>query len=443
MNLKIVFFFYIILFSFISFWSYKKGIYLLWMTLLFVPWMILVQGIAGGMSIIVVLSVVSICSELLTSRDRLLYNFISSHNLAVITYLVIVFSVLLFSEGTPIRYQFMCLVGEIAFLLFGFQTYLLVRNDRTASKTLRFLVCFAIIFNFLYSLCFEILLRINPAGLPLYVLLGIDSNEFIVDMIDSQRGMFEFRLQSIYGHPLSLGQYLLILLPVFFINRKLRFRWLYIILTCFLVILTGSRSSIFPLFIILSFYLFQMTKRTIVKTMMLITIGIFISLEFVPNKILDRSVTMIATTIQFWDDEKQNENDIRGSSMEMRSNQQLVAIEEIESTPVFGKGYGYRDYYIYKHNQLHPELLGFESVLLLYLVERGWLGLLFYFAVLLFLFKQYSTNVGDRKILIILFTGYIISIIMTGVRPASLLFLCLSGSIIYGQSDKLPINNLK
>ncbi len=154
------------------------------------------------------------------------------------------------------------------------------------------------------------------------------------------------------------------------------------------------------------------------------------------KKKLEKGADTFITSLQFWDDKKQKEKNITGSSMEMRLNQFDAALKEIRFSPVFGRGYSYRDYYINKYNQLHPELWGFESILLLYLVERGWLGLFFFFIVILFLYRRFVRNISDKLILIMIFGGFLLSIIMTGIRPFSLLFLLLSGSVASGLSTK-------
>ena len=109
-----------------------------------------------------------------------------------------------------------------------------------------------------------------------------------------------------------------------------------------------------------------------------------------------------------------------------------AAFEEISANPIFGRGYGYRDYWIYMHNDLHPELLGFESVLLLYLVERGWIGLIFFFFMAYFIYKLSKKETISTITILLVFVGYLTSIIMTGVRPLTLLFVCLAYSVTCG-----------
>ena len=168
-----------------------------------------------------------------------------------------------------------------------------------------------------------------------------------------------------------------------------------------------------------------------------------IAISFVPdrkwNNFVKEAEPFVAS-IQFWDDEKQKENDIEGSSMELRVNQFNAALEEINDNPIFGRGYGYRDYYIGKHNALHPDLLGFESVLLLYLVEGGVIGLLFFFIIVRYIYKLFKKETDEDIIIRYIFLSYIISIVMTGVRPLTLLFVCLASLITIGISKNMVMD---
>ena len=122
--------------------------------------------------------------------------------------------------------------------------------------------------------------------------------------------------------------------------------------------------------------------------------------------------------------------------MEMRFNQFDAAQKEISANPILGRGYGYREHWQNKHNGPHPDLLGYESVLILYLVERGWLGLMFFFIITFYIYKLFCKETTNRTIVNLIFLGYILSIVMTGVRPFTFLFVCLSSSVVCGLFPK-------
>lgn len=430
---------YILFVASVSLMSYKKGIYLVWLTFLFVPTIILEQTIKMQLSMETILLFGSVVSEMRFEERRTYWkDFFLENQKAIIAYLFVSITIVLLSQTVPLNVQFKRVFEEICMLLFALQTFILVKNEYSSAFTLRRFICWAVVFNIVYCVFFEVMVGINPAGMPLYILLGEDDNQFITDMIDSERGGMSFRAQTVYRHPLSLGQYMLVMLPLFLMKGKLILKFIIAFLICCLIVLSGSRGAMAPMIIVL-FLSFKSNIGANLRKFALFLVGVAVAISFVPDKQwkqFNRDIEPFVASLQFWDDQKQYENKIDGSSMEMRFNQFDAALKEIEENPVFGRGYGYRDYYIYLHNDLHPDLLGFESVLLLYLVERGWIGLLFFFFIAYYIYKLFRNELTDKSTIRYVFIGYLLSIIMTGVRPLTLLFVCLSCIIAYGVSKK-------
>lgn len=439
MGIRGLFYFYILFVASVSLVSYKKGIYLIWLTLLFIPTIILEQWIKLGMPMMTVLMFSSVIMELrLVERRSLWRDFFSDNQKAILAYLFIALVIIFLSQTVPILEQFRCLCCEIAMLLFALQTFIMVRNDIQTASALRNIVCWAVVYNLAFCIIFEMMIGINPAGMPLYIILGVDDNEFITDMIDSERGNMSFRAQTVYRHALSLGQYLLVILPLFLTKGKLMVKFAFVMIICFLIVVSGSRGAMVPMVLVVLLSIKKIVGKDL-RNFFLFVAAMVIAISFIPKKQMkkiNREIEPIVASLQFWDDSKREFNDIGGSSMELRLDQFDAALVEIEDNPVFGRGYGYRDYYITIHNALHPDLLGFESVFLLYLVERGWLGLLFFFIMVYYIYKIYGKEMSDKFTIRLIFGGYLLSIIMTGVRPLTLLFVCLSCSIVYGLSQK-------
>ena len=439
MGIRGLFYLYILLVASVSLASYKKGIYLIWLTLLFIPTIILEQWIKLGMPLMTVLMFCSVIMELrLVERRSLWRDFFVDNQKAILAYLFIAFVIIFLSQTVPVIEQFRCLCCEIAMLLFALQTFILVKSDIQVASTLRKIVCWAIVYNLVFCIIFEMIIGINPAGMPLYIILGVDDNEFITDMIDSERGNMSFRSQTVYRHALSLGQYLLVILPLFLTRGKLVIKFAFVMMICFLIVVSGSRGAMVPMVLVVLLSIKKVIGKDL-RNLILFVGALIIVINFIPKrqmKKIYREIEPIVASLQFWDDSKREFNDIGGSSMELRLDQFDAALIEIEDNPIFGRGYGYRDYYIYIHNALHPDLLGFESVFLLYLVERGWLGLLFFFIMAYYIYKLFGKELSDKFTIRLIFMGYLLSIIMTGVRPLTLLFVCLTCSIVYGLSQK-------
>lgn len=430
---------YILFVASVSILSYKKGVYLIWLTFLLVPTIILEQTIKLNLSMETILLLGSVISELrYTERRTYWKKFFTDNQKAIIAYLFVSFTIVLLSQTVPMKVQFVRVLDEIAMLLFILQSFLLVKNEENTTRVFLKIVCWAIIFNMAYCVFFELIVRINPAGMPLYLLLGEGDNQFIEDAIDAERGGMSLRAQTVYRHPLSLGQYMLVILPLFFMKVKIAFKVVYAFMICCLIVLSGSRGAMAPMILVL-FFCIKSNIGAHLRKLALFLIVVVVGISFVPDKQwkqFNRDIEPFIASLQFWDDQKQYENKIGGSSMEMRFNQFDAALKEIEDNPLFGRGYGYRDYYIYVHNALHPELLGFESVLLLILVERGGLGLLFFFIMLYYIYKLFRNEMIDKSTISLVFLGYITSIVMTGIRPLTLLFVGLTCTIACGFSAK-------
>lgn len=439
MGIKIYLYIYILFIFSISLFSYKKGIYLIWLTILFIPTVILERSINLGLSMMTILVMGSVVFELKNKERRHLWiTFINDNQRAVILYFIISLFTVFFSQTVPITYQFRYFFVELTILVFSIQTVLCLRDNKKAVSVLKLIVVSAIIYNLLFCIIFELIIGVNPAGMPLYIMLGIDDNQFITDMIDYERGNLSFRAQTVYRHPLSLGQYMLVLLPLFLTKGNRIINLILVAMICFIVVLTGSRGAIFPLVLIILISQVGQLGNILRKLVFLLPI-IVLMLCFIPSKIMndfDKSIEPYIVSLQFWDDQKQKDSGIEGSSMELRINQFEAALNEISDNPILGRGYGYRDYWIEKHNDLHPELLGFESILLLYLVERGWLGLIYFFLLSIYVYKKYRENTSDKSIIMLIFGGFMLSIVMTGIRPLTILFVCLSCSIACGISRK-------
>lgn len=439
MGVKGLLYLFVLLVASVSLVSYKKGVYLIWLSFLFIPSIILEQWLKFTIPVMTVLMLGSVISEMRFSERRLLWkDFFSGKEKGIIAYLFVSLVVIFLSQTVPVGIQLRGLLNELAMLSFAIQTFMLVKTEEGAVLMLKRFVSCAVVFNVVYCVIFEIIVGVNPAGLPLYILLGVDNNDFITDMIDLERGSLSFRAQTIYRHSLSLGQYMLVFLPLFLKNEKQTVRFVYIVLIAFLIVVSGSRSAMVPMLLLFLLDMKGSVKSLVPKLLVLVVVCIF-AFGFLPSlqqKKIIQKVEPFVASLQFWDDDKQSQNDISGSTMQMRFDQFDAALVEIEDNPFFGRGYDYRDYYILKHNDLHPELLGFESVLLLYLVERGWIGLVFFFLMAYYIYRIFTQELNERRIIKLVFVGYITSIIMTGVRPLTLLFVCLVCSIAYGITSK-------
>lgn len=443
MTLKIFLYIFILLVATISIYSYKKGVYAVWLAIMLLPPIIHMTPIVSILNFNSILMLCPILSEWRSNKNRIAYQNLLFHNYFFLLYIFIVGIIVLLSHTVPLRAQIEIYISEIITMLFVIQNYILFKSNPSSCKFMLGFISIILLFNIVYSIFFEIILRFNPAGNYLYILLGKGDSEFLVDMNEYARGTFAYRIQTVYGHPNSLGQYLVVLLPLFFVKMKINFRWLYIIGACFLILLTGSRSAIVPMTIVLLLSFGSSIKEHLVQ-LLFVSLTIIVVLMFVPDRTMysiEKNVEPFVAGLSFWDDNEQSKKGISGSSMDMRQTQWKASNKEIRNNPLFGQGLGYRDYWQLKHGGLHPELFGYESVIFYYLVERGWIGLVSFFIFLFYLYRLFTSNSNDNNTIRLIFLSYIISLIMIGVRPYSFILVCLASSLICGLFPSQKVSN--
>lgn len=342
---------------------------------------------------------------------------------------------ILLSSTVPSLFQFRYAVIDYLSLFFILLTYQYSKVDIKFPLTLTKGVTIAILINIIFCLYFELLLGFNPTGTPLYILMGAEDNMTVVDMIESARGSLNLRLQSITGHPLSLGQYFLLLLPLYMLltNRNSRFSTITAISITIIIFLTGTRGAIIPSLLIWCYFIFINKLHIVFKRIMLIILLIIAFFQFIPSQHeqkINNIINTYAASLAFWDDNLQSKTSIGGSNMAMRFEQFKAAQNEIKDNPFWGKGLGYREYYQIKHQDVHPVLLGYESFVLLKLVEQGWIGLLFYLIIFWILYLQFRKRVKLKSYITITFITLLISELMTGIRPYSFLILGMVCTLI-------------
>ncbi|MCS2311439.1 hypothetical protein NXW05_14075 [Phocaeicola vulgatus] len=142
-------------------------------------------------------------------------------------------------------------------------------------------------------------------------------------------------------------------------------------------------------------------------------------------------VQSIKASVFFWDESLQKKQKIEGSSVSMRINQLDAMVDIISQTNIFvGYGRGFREVFAARSTKIDGKLLGFESVFLLKPVEQGILGLFSYFILIFSLWKLFMRKRKTREYITVLYSIFILSIIMTGIRPYSFIMLGLSSGLI-------------
>lgn len=264
-------------------------------------------------------------------------------------------------------------------------------------------------------------LKANPYRAYISLITNAD-----IDMADSflqeQRGFLDGRVSSVFGHPLVLGQWVVLVFNYVIFEFKNRIYPLYyyilLIILFLTAVLTGSRSSLVPVLLSSLLYIIQFGKAKVVKYLICGGMVFLISYPLLPSKIQDS----IEATVFFWDDDISSKADIKGSSKEGRFEQFELAMSSVSDNPLFGKGFNYNVKY---RDSLPTGLAGVESVLLSHTIDGGIVGLLvfffFYYRLFRVLMKKCQYR-RDKYRVTSLMLSYFVAICLTGVTYS---FFCV------------------
>lgn len=273
---------------------------------------------------------------------------------------------------------------------------------------------------------------------PYMMLMNLETGN--LDMtayyMNESRGVLARRSSSTFTLPLALGQFMCLLqFFLVFVYREKKYISLIIYIVFLIpIVLSGSRSCIFPA-LILPFMCFVASgikvKLYIILTVILISPIIYLGLS---EKHRD---TLIAT-IYVWDEKKSDKVDINGSSVSMRQNQIKSAVQIVSDSPLLGKGIGYVKE---KGSDHKDEMLGYEGFLLQSIIESGLLGTF----IFLFLYFKFcngivaKVNYKKETMFVITYSiMYLVSILLTGiVYSAFSYFLLFYVLILKGLKLKL------
>lgn len=248
-----------------------------------------------------------------------------------------------------------------------------------------------------------------------YITLATDSD---IDMSNAfqeeDRGFIQGRISSTFTHPLQLGQCALLLFTYSFYRIRPRLHTVAFIVfmlgLMLMCVLCGSRSAIFPMLMVPLIYLLHVKRSRMMKYLF----GIVLLLIFCYPMLPRQTRASIEGLVFVWDQKAANRAGISGSSIDGRADQLNAAFHIVRAEPLFGKGEGYVKMYGFRH----PEMLGYESILLRYIVEGGIIGLM---AFIIFYFSSYKVLLSfchtkiEKSEVRSLCLSFFVSIVLTGI----------------------------
>lgn len=203
-----------------------------------------------------------------------------------------------------------------------------------------------------------------------------------------------FRVQAMFANPFDYGYICIILLYVIIILYNKGFMTIkkyYISLACciFGIVTCGSRSVI--LTAIISYLIYIILAKSFSKKLYILVIATILSIasyNFIPG--VNEKVNQ---TLSIFTDSSGNK--VEGSNLDMRETQYLTTLFYIKDNPLFGRGkdffnidLGWKD--INENRDLViTDLAGLEGVVMSLLLERGLVGVLFYFIFYITIFFKF------------------------------------------------------
>ena len=371
---------------------------------------------------------------------RIIPRLFSLHGRYILFLFFSLFALTFFAQFVPLQYQHKELIQFFITELFPCLLIPLVIRNKKDYKTIFFIIAFASLFNVCYGLLTYII-NANPI-LDVFA-SNIDLEELDPDFALSEEGRYGLTRKAIgiYSDKIFMALVSLLIYIYFygkeFVNKRLRISLLLIsAVTCFF---TTQRTSLFCLVIFLAIVIDKRTLKLYIKKYFLFLCVCFVILLTAPQFKVLRDFAYSAFYI--FDDKKQEQVDIGGSSVSVRVAQLESVVELVGSDILPGFGYGFASYREGTSINV-KEMYGLESYALKIVANSGLLGFLFW---LCFFYKLVRSSIsihGKNKKYIIAFNiSYLLAILMTDTSGSFYLFfvfleLNCVGTLLWNKKDE-------
>ncbi|MCD8298083.1 MAG: hypothetical protein LUC88_10975 [Prevotella sp.] len=327
------------------------------------------------------------------------------------------------------------LVSKYFFLAYGF----LCINDEKMIKPMlnvSFYALLVLTFFGILNLITKEAILINLAG---YVKGDTLMGDFFTDMD-------RFRVQSMFKYAFDYG-YICAVLLIFhywgYAKKLLKSQFFYISVCCcmFGILTCNCRTVQFCfVFAVMSFIMFRYSLKKNIKYFLVIILVVIIAYINVPY--VQEKVDMATSVFDY------NSTNVLGSSIQIRVIQYSKVFKYIQGHEFFGRGIdffyydlGWGDVYSAKRD---PDLWGLEGVFMNLLLERGFVGTIFYIVfyctIFFYIFKHRKRDRLTSSIAMSLLITYFVYANMMGelysVPPTLLLVGTLLSLMVNQQQQK-------
>lgn len=270
------------------------------------------------------------------------------------------------------------------------------------------------------------ILRFNP-----YIALIEADNIF--DFAHMYTHRERFRISSLFSNPFDYGYTCLILnmITIYLKQMKIIGKWQFSILflgSFWGILFCNCRTVVIVYVIGISiYYLVAVSlKRHMAYFLLFI---IFYSITYISIPIVEHKTNQIVSAFTNFKGE-----DVKGSSLNLRTIQLTGSFLFFQKSPIVGNGYNYiRDKLGWgkqKISKQNRKMAGYESVIFKLLIERGIIGivayLLFYGSILFYLIKNYEYDIYLGALGIAILSMYMFFAIATGeLSSVPITLVCL------------------
>lgn len=329
-----------------------------------------------------------------------------------------------FSSYVPLSIQLAFLVKQwIYIFLFGLLLWPALKKEKELLfflKVFYVVIFFSVVMGILeYLFSFNIFRTMFDSGTDITYYAG-------------DRMGLSGRICVATANPLDWGQCCIILLAMSIALRKMVLQKWQITVLSFLLflncILAGSRSSIFPIVVLIFFITLFKMKDTIRRhkgrIIGVLSIILIVFLNLSPT---DRGY--VAAVMMPWNSEASKDAQMGGSSVELRERQLENSIDFVGTQNIMvGMGYGLVHNRPEDDGDLFDEAFGLESVVFVTVIEQGIIGLICFCFLYFFLYRTTVKFTQKREVKFLiqsLFLCYMISILLTGIRSSLQLFFTM------------------
>jgi hypothetical protein len=322
-------------------------------------------------------------------------------------------------------------------ILLPFALINVMAKDEKAIKLFTQVLFISIFIAALYSLLLILTPGINPYLIILLPLSGEEFNEAYAEAFGG--GRVFGRISGVFTHPMMNGLFLC--LSFFFITSRIeinsllknKFKLILLLIIFASIITMGVRSAIGAVMVGFICYLL------LVRKIKMVIIGLFIYILFI------QLITFIPGMEEYINSMTEYKKDatVKGSSIELRLEQLNGGLNEIRNNYIFGKGYGWTDYYL--TFRVHPTMWAFESLILVILCNNGFIGFFIWGIMILNYIRNLRNKFfkNDKAILISLLVTYLVYSVVTGEYSYLKYFLIFYSIIWVNGRQKFNLNKKK